>query len=105
MEPAKSIKHDWALLALKPFRSYMLAAPILIVIWNLILMADEDSNPTRLPIGMALAVGVACCALVFVLASIIHFCIHRRELIFEDLLFAAIAFLIWILTTPFWSHP
>ena len=89
----------WSGWLLFPFRAYLIIAPVCLYLCS---FAPETHKAKGAFAGAAAVVLFGCgiCFLVFLLAAVILFLTHRRELIAETVLFAAIAFGISLLIAP-----
>jgi hypothetical protein len=89
----------WSGWALFPFRAYLVVAPACLFIWNF----ATEGHRTKGALAEAAApvlFGYMICSMVFILAAVILFFTHRRELVAENLLFAGVAFIIALFIAP-----
>ena len=82
-----------------PFRAYIIVAPICLFVWKF----ATDGHHTKGALAEAAApvlFGFMICDLAFILAAVILYFTHRRELVAENLLFAGVTFLIAVMIAP-----
>ena len=82
-----------------PFRAYLAVAPVCLFVWKFVTEGHRTKGAFA-EAATPVLFGYMLCTVVFILAAAILFFTHRRELVVENLLFAGIAFLIFLFIAP-----
>jgi len=99
-------KHDWLRRMTFPFKAYLVVAPVIFFTWDVATGGSRGGHHgvIRADFAAVILSGFLVCFLGFLIAALVQFIAHRRDVARVSLLFAGVAFVICYFWLPMLAH-